>query len=255
MDELLNMMIAIENYIDDIEADIMLESAYESVMYGEDSIAMEAGILSKIKSAFQKKKKGKNNEATRELEAAQDEYEVQFEEAKSDEEKRKLSKAAKAGIAVGIAALIAGAALALKKGRTADAKTMKDSAKKNLKVVEAEIITPDKMTTVTNNMMEDNALERSIKMTEENLKDIQNVHERVNSSITDRHTAVAGVLRDAYANIMKNSEDMDADYKNMLRNASEIFGDVGKNSSKPDSAVMKEIDKVSKDLDDLLGSI
>lgn len=260
MNELLNMMIAIENYIDDIEADIMLESAYESVMYDEDSVAMEASILAKIKSAFQKKRKGKNNEASQELKSAQDDYEVQFEEARSDEEKRKLSKVAKAAIAVGVAALITGAAVALKKGRPNVAKAMKNKAKKNLNVANGDIITPSEMRKSTSELIDENnkilAEQRAVideafrKLNEPSAK-LSERAERAKARFKAEYGNMSiGELDEKYFSML---DEIDNNHRENQKSMSSMETPPEGNSQNIDVEIANIQSKICKDLDDLLG--
>ena len=102
---------AMESYMDDLELDLAMEAALEAE--GDDSAdegKSPSGIAAKLRAAFSKLKKAETKqeaaEAKREVEEAAEELEDASDEAETPEEKKKLSTAAKVGIAAAAAAAI-----------------------------------------------------------------------------------------------------------------------------------------------------
>lgn len=102
---------AMESYMDDLELDLAMEAAMEAEGdESADSGKSPSGIAAKLRAAFSKLKKAKTNqeaaEAKREVEEAAEELEEASDEAETPEKKKKLSTAAKVGIAAAAAAAI-----------------------------------------------------------------------------------------------------------------------------------------------------
>ena len=103
---------AMESYMDDLELDLAMEAAMEAE--GDEESADEgkspSGIAAKLRAAFAKLKKAETKqeaaEAKRDVEEAAEELEEASDEAETPEEKKKLSTAAKVGIAAAAAAAI-----------------------------------------------------------------------------------------------------------------------------------------------------
>ena len=121
----------LESLMTDFMADIALEG------YSMD-YALEANIVSKIKGAFSKLRKGKAtsdrsiiSEARDELKDSVSELKEEEENAETEEEKKQLSKKAKAGIAAAAAALIATSIIIIKKKGKKDKSAQKMEAAAN----------------------------------------------------------------------------------------------------------------------------
>lgn len=102
---------AMESYMDDLELDLAMEAAMEAESdESADEGKSPSGIAAKLRAAFSKLKKAKTNqeaaEAKREVEEAAEELEEASDEAETPEKKKKLSTAAKVGIAAAAAAAI-----------------------------------------------------------------------------------------------------------------------------------------------------
>ena len=103
---------AMESYMDDLELDLAMEAAMEAEGDEEsaDSGKSPSGIAAKLRAAFSKLKKAETKqeaaEAKRDVEEAAEELEEASDEAETPEEKKKLSTAAKVGIAAAAAAAI-----------------------------------------------------------------------------------------------------------------------------------------------------
>ena len=103
---------AMESYMDDLELDLAMEAALEAEGNEEsaDSGKSPSGIAAKLRAAFSKLKKAETKqeaaEAKREVEEAAEELEEASDEAETPEKKKKLSTAAKVGIAAAAAAAI-----------------------------------------------------------------------------------------------------------------------------------------------------
>ena len=103
---------AMESYMDDLELDLAMEAAMEAE--GDEESADEgkspSGIAAKLRAAFSKLKKAETKqevaEAKREVEEAAEELEEASDDAETPEKKKKLSTAAKVGIAAAAAAAI-----------------------------------------------------------------------------------------------------------------------------------------------------
>ena len=103
---------AMEAYMDDLELDLAMEAAMEAE--GDEESADEgkspSGIAAKLRAAFSKLKKAETKqevaEAKREVEEAAEELEEASDDAETPEKKKKLSTAAKVGIAAAAAAAI-----------------------------------------------------------------------------------------------------------------------------------------------------
>ena len=124
-------MITLESSINTLENELLCDAAFESVLFGESDIALEANIIQKIKSGIAKLKSGKKNEGKKDLDEAVDELkeaEKEAEESGDEEKKKKLSKAAKIGIGIGAAAILAAAGIAAKKGLDKRAHALKRAA-------------------------------------------------------------------------------------------------------------------------------
>lgn len=112
--------------VDSLENEIAVECAFETMLLGDDSIALEANIIQKIKSGIAKIKKDDKNEGQKELKEASDELaeaEKDAESSNDEEQKKKLSKVAKVGIGLATAALLGTAAYAAIKHGKGDPKS------------------------------------------------------------------------------------------------------------------------------------
>lgn len=104
---------AMESYMDDLELDLAMEAAMEAE--GDEESADEgkspSGIAAKLRAAFSKLKKAKTTqeaaEAKRDVEEAAEELEEASDEAETPEKQKKLSTAAKVGIAAAATAAVA----------------------------------------------------------------------------------------------------------------------------------------------------
>ena len=113
--DILDDLSALESTLGDLENELLCDAAFESVLFGESDIALEANIIQKIKNGIAKLKSGKKNEGKKDLDEAVDELkeaEKEAEESGDEEKKKKLSKAAKIGIGIGAAAILAAAGIA-----------------------------------------------------------------------------------------------------------------------------------------------
>ena len=120
---------AMESYMDDLELDLAMEAAMEAEGdESDDSGKSPSGIAAKLRAAFSKLKKAETKqeaaEAKREVEEAAEELEEASDEAETPEKKKKLSTAAKVGIA-------AAATAAITVGLTVVGKRLGDKAKKD----------------------------------------------------------------------------------------------------------------------------
>ena len=112
-EELMEQSYALESFAQSLEEDLAFDIAFEATSGGStDTKASE--ISAKYRSGFNKIKAGKKNknqkmlaEGKREVEEASSELEQAEKDAKTPEEKKKLSTAAKIAIGVGGAALLA----------------------------------------------------------------------------------------------------------------------------------------------------
>lgn len=114
---------SMEAFMDALEMDLAMEAAMEAEGEDEGSATKASGIGSKIRGAFAKLKRGKKNdnqsevnEAIAEINEATDELEDAADAAETPEEKKKLGKAAKIGIAAAATVL---AFVGIKKGAEA----------------------------------------------------------------------------------------------------------------------------------------
>ena len=129
--DILDDLSALESTLSDLENELLCDAAFESVLFGESDIALEANIIQKIKSGIAKLKSGKKKEGKKDLDEAVDELkeaEKEVEESGDEEKKKKLSKAAKIGIGIGAAAILAAAGIAAKKGMSKKASLLKKMA-------------------------------------------------------------------------------------------------------------------------------
>ena len=120
---------AMESYMDDLELDLAMEAAMEAEGdESDDSGKSPSSIAAKLRAAFSKLKKAETKqeaaEAKREVEEAAEELEEASDEAETPEKKKKLSTAAKVGIA-------AAATAAITVGLTVVGKRLGDKAKKD----------------------------------------------------------------------------------------------------------------------------
>ena len=114
---------SMEAFMDSLEMDLAMEAAMEAEGEDEGGATKASGIGSKIRGAFAKLKRGKKNgdqaevnEAIDEINEATDELEEAADAAETPEEKKKLGKAAKIGIAAAATVL---AFVGIKKGAEA----------------------------------------------------------------------------------------------------------------------------------------
>lgn len=114
---------SMEAFMDSLEMDLAMEAAMEAEGEDEGGATKASGIGSKIRGAFAKLKRGKKNgdqaevnEAIAEINEATDELEEAADAAETPEEKKKLGKAAKIGIAAAATVL---AFVGIKKGAEA----------------------------------------------------------------------------------------------------------------------------------------
>lgn len=103
---------AMESYMDDLELDLAMEAAMEAEGdESSDSGKSPSGIAAKLRAAFSKLKKAKTTqeaaEAKRDVEEAAEELEEASDEAETPEKQKKLSTAAKVGIAAAATAAVA----------------------------------------------------------------------------------------------------------------------------------------------------
>lgn len=123
---------SMESLMDSMEFDLAMEAAMEAEGEGEEGAAKSAsGIGAKFRAAFAKLKKGKKdgdqaaiNEGREEIREAAEELEEAEQAAETPEEKKKLSKAAKIGLAAGAAAA---ATIGITAGLAVRAKKMAES--------------------------------------------------------------------------------------------------------------------------------
>ena len=112
---------AMESYADTIEAELALEAALEAEGIDEEvSTKSASGLTARFRAAFGKMKKAKVEEkssdaaaAAKEISAAAADLEDAVDEAETPEEKKKLSKGAKAAIAVGASVAAAAGLVAI----------------------------------------------------------------------------------------------------------------------------------------------
>ena len=128
--------LVMEALMDEIQEDLENDIAYEGAGY---EVAMEASSIgARIRAAFGKLRRGGKTQNSKEVEAAAsdiedaaDELESAAKEAETEEEKQKLSKAAKIGLAAAAAAAITISGILIKKGiDKKKAKKLVDTAKK-----------------------------------------------------------------------------------------------------------------------------
>lgn len=221
--DILDDLSALESTLSDLENELLCDAAFESVLFGESDIALEANIIQKIKSGIAKLKSGKKNEGKKDLDEAVDELkeaEKEAEESGDEEQKKKLSKAAKIGIGIGAAAILAAAGIAVKKGMNKKATQLKKTA---------EAATNNKQTQNANSSQ----LDKTLSAVANALTDTKNPIDTLQGSINLARAAGVDEKK-----ILKNTKEID-DY---------FMGDASKGakSNSGESDLEKRIEKINK---------
>lgn len=221
--DILDDLSALESTLGDLENELLYDAAFESVLFGESDIAMEANIIQKIKSGIAKLKSGKKNEGKKDLDEAVDELkeaEKEAEESGDEDKKKKLSKAAKIGIGIGAAAILAAAGIAAKKGMSKKATQLKKTA-----------------TAATNNNQTQNAnssqLDKTLSTVANALSDTKNPIDTMQGSINLARAAGVDEKK-----ILKNTKEID-DY---------FMGDASKGakSNSREVNLEKSVERINK---------
>lgn len=221
--DILDDLSALESTLGDLENELLYDAAFESVLFGESDIALEANIIQKIKNGIAKLKSGKKNEGKKDLDEAVDELreaEKEAEESGDEDKKKKLSKAAKIGIGIGAAAILAAAGIAAKKGMSKKATQLKKTA-----------------TAATNNNQTQNAnssqLDKTLSTVANALSDTKNPIDTMQGSINLARAAGVDEKK-----ILKNTKEID-DY---------FMGDASKGakSNSREVNLEKSVERINK---------